>query len=72
MTHFLRKRETMGRVKNKLELCLIILVLSGCPFSSSEDPTIADPETTTPKGCKCTSLCGATIEDGFTVSYSRK
>ena len=49
-----------------------ILLILGCPFSSSGDPTIADPETTTSLGCKCTSLCGATIEDGFVVSYKTK
>ena len=50
-----------------------ILVILGCPFSSSGDPIIADPETTTtPRGCKCTSLCGATIEDGFVVRNKTK
>ena len=46
-----------------------------CPFSSQEPEVeelekakeVADPETTTPYGCTCTSLCGATVEDGFKV-----
>ena len=48
---------------------------SKCPFSSQEPEVeepekakeVADPETTTPYGCTCTSLCGATVEDGFKV-----
>ena len=48
----------------------------GCPFRAigrltksihgGEKHAIADPETSTPNGCTCNSLCGATIEDGFT------
>ena len=49
---------------------------AGCPFASSRSESghlpnphevkeIADPETTTPNGCTCTSLCGATIDDLF-------
>ena len=30
---------------------------------------VADPETTTPQGCTCTSLCGATIDDAFTLDW---
>ena len=30
---------------------------------------MADPETSTPNGCTCNSLCGATIEDGFTKDW---
>ena len=29
---------------------------------------VADPETTTPNGCTCTSLCGASADDLFRVS----
>ena len=29
---------------------------------------VADPETTTPNGCTCTSVCGPSAEDGFTVT----
>ena len=29
----------------------------------------ADPETTTPNGCTCNSLCGATIEDAFSLDW---
>ena len=48
--------------------------LSECPFSSKKAKVertkdVADPETTTPYGCTCTSICGATVEDGFTVSF---
>ena len=28
---------------------------------------VADPETTTPNGCTCTSLCGATIDDLYAL-----
>merc|ERR1711976_81894 len=68
----------MGSSRKMLERKGLFIVLAllcsmakaGCPFSSSEDhPTIADPDTTTPNGCKCTSLCGATIEDGFTADW---
>ena len=31
--------------------------------------SIADPETTTPNGCSCASLCGATISDGFSKDW---
>ena len=52
------------------------LANAGCPFSSQskEEPLqvpkddIADPETTTPNGCTCTSLCGASADDLFRVS----
>ena len=51
-----------------------------CPFSSPEPEVeerekakdeVADPETTTPYGCTCTSLCGATVEDGFKVIFKK-
>ena len=32
---------------------------------------VADPETTTPNGCVCKSLCGATIGDGFTRDWCK-
>ena len=49
----------------------------GCPFeaaaknarfikSGDDSP---DPETTTPNGCTCNSLCGATIDDGFNLDW---
>ena len=28
---------------------------------------VADPETTTPNGCICASICGPSAEDAFTV-----
>ena len=51
---------------------------AGCPYASQasmevveavprNDDEVVDPETTTPNGCTCISLCGATVEDGFTV-----
>jgi len=49
--------------------------IPGCPFGnhaedkSDDEPTVADPETTTPHGCTCISLCGATIEDGFNLDW---
>ena len=47
----------------------------GCPFAGRDgeiDSTIrteevADPETTTPNGCTCASICGPSAEDAFTV-----
>ena len=30
---------------------------------------VADPETTTPYGCTCNTLCGATVDDGFTRDW---
>ena len=30
---------------------------------------MADPETTTPQNCKCTSVCGASIGDGFSTDW---
>ena len=56
------------------------LANAGCPFSSQskeerEEPLeipkddVADPETTTPNGCTCTSLCGASADDLFRVSF---
>ena len=55
-------------------LCQTVKLLSECPFSSKKAKVertkdVADPETTTPYGCTCTSICGATVEDGFTVSF---
>ena len=48
----------------------IFLGLSlGLAFASGQK--IADPETTTPHGCKCTSLCGATIFDGFKSDWCK-
>ena len=56
----------------------IHLASAGCPFSSPkeapEEPLeavkdVADPETTTPNGCTCTSLCGASADDLFKVSF---
>ena len=35
----------------------------------SKTNEIADPETTTPNGCTCNSLCGATIDDAFTLDW---
>ena len=58
---------------------LVILMLTfclanaGCPFASKKEEPIeapkdvADPETTTPNGCTCTSLCGASADDLFKV-----
>ena len=56
---------------------ILFCIVSECPFSkrlregiskhSSEDDVIvslkenADPETTTPNGCKCSSTCGASL-----------
>ena len=56
------------------------LANAGCPFSSQskeerEEPLeipkddVADPETTTPNGCTCTSLCGASADDLFRVIF---
>ena len=36
---------------------------------SSRADEVADPETSTPHGCTCTSLCGPTVEDGFTLDW---
>lgn len=30
---------------------------------------VADPETTTPHGCTCTSVCGASVGDGFSTDW---
>ena len=58
--------------------CNIFYLIKGCPFhinanlpnlegeSRLFNKEIADPETSTPNGCTCKSLCGATVEDGFT------
>ena len=57
-----------------------MILCVGCPFqqranlakSSRETRSVkevADPETSTPNGCTCNSLCGATIEDGFTKDW---
>lgn len=60
---------------------MINVTFSDCPFSKrlregiakvSDDGTMlnedADPETTTPNGCICTSICGATL-DGDNYAY---
>merc|ERR1711997_1106587 len=58
-------------------LAIFSLAYSGCPFeaaaknarfikSGDDSP---DPETTTPNGCICNSLCGATIDDAFTLDW---
>ena len=47
----------------------------GCPFSGKDGKIdsmtrtieVADPETTTPNGCICASICGPSAEDAFTV-----
>ena len=51
-----------------------VLSRLGCPFSEhgnkpegedcDRDNEIADPETTTPNGCTCTSLCGSSLGAG--------
>ena len=60
---------------------LIILFLAfnlanaSCPFTSKKEEApkdVADLETTTPNGCTCTSLCGATVGDLFKVSVWRQ
>ena len=57
-----------------INFCITKVLCLGCPFSSGKAKVekapkeVADPETTTPNGCTCTSLCGATVEDAFTVS----
>merc|ERR1711935_629038 len=71
-------------IRSKLTLLSLLItfnvVYSGCPFKqmansersgreSRETREIADPETSTPNGCTCNSLCGATIEDGFTNDW---
>ena len=52
------------------------MLFLGCPFHSEsksrEAPkpkAVADPETTTPNGCTCTSVCGASIDDGLTRDW---
>merc|ERR1719273_2234955 len=43
---------------------------AGDPLPDYDDPpTVADPETTTPNGCTCKSLCGATFEDLYTLDW---
>ena len=42
------------------------------PHSDRAADDIADPETTTPHGCTCSSICGPTVEDGFSVSVMKK
>ena len=42
------------------------------PHSDRVADDIADPETTTPHGCTCSSICGPTVEDGFSVSVMKK
>ena len=65
-------------IKTLIFIALISqLANAGCPFSSKskEKPLeipkddVADPETTTPNGCTCTSLCGASADDLFRVSF---
>jgi len=51
----------------------------GCPYEAAAKAAekdakirsgeIADPETTTPNGCTCNSLCGATIEDAYGLDW---
>ena len=64
----------------KMLICIAFLAFqlanAGCPFSSQqeEEPLelpkdVADAETTTPNGCTCTSLCGASADDLFRVSF---
>ena len=67
------------RMKSQIILFLTFyLANAGCPFSSTnEEPVeapkdVADPETTTPNGCTCTSLCGASADDLFKVYVSRQ
>jgi len=69
--------------RNLIFLAILInfhVVYSGCPFQRKENlpkssretrsvKVVADPETSTPNGCTCNSLCGATIEDGFTNDW---
>merc|ERR1719273_532396 len=45
-----------------LQLVLLVFVASLGLTLAQE---IADPETTTPHGCTCNSLCGASVFDGF-------
>merc|ERR1719464_1993617 len=58
-------------------LTIFSLAYSGCPFEAaaknarfikSRDDS-PDPETTTTYGCTCNSLCGATIDDAFTLDW---
>jgi len=58
-------------------IALLNLAKSECPFtgkaSASENAKDVkdgpDPETTTPNGCTCNSVCGATIDDGFKLDW---
>ena len=63
----------MSEGKFLVFVILLSLAVGGCPFAGkvkqSQLDEVADPETTTPKGCKCASLCGPSVEDGFTVSF---
>ena len=70
---------TSLRMKSLIILFLTFyLANAGCPFSFAKEETIeapkdvADPETTTPNGCTCTSLCGASADDLFKVNFSRQ
>merc|ERR1719367_625351 len=70
-------------IGHRVSILILLLALdlthSGCPFRAigrltksihgGEKHAIADPETSTPNGCTCNSLCGATIEDGFTRDW---
>ena len=61
----------------KKPLYLFAIFLAECPFtgtaSASENAKDVkdgpDPETTTPNGCTCNSVCGATIDDGFKLDW---
>ena len=57
----------------------VILYHAGCPYEAAIKAAendakirageIADEQTTTPNGCTCNSLCGATIEDAYGLDW---
>ena len=60
-----------------MKICFLILGLfvvsqvqgKGCPLHEDREDLQADPETTTPDGCQCSSHCGASVGDGFKTDW---
>ena len=72
----------VSQKKYKADQKVITFFISGCPFSGKHTSNIVgsqfrrtiespDPETTTPNGCTCNSICGATVDDGFKLDWCK-
>ena len=58
-------------MKSVVIIITSIIAVALAIFKISNSPTFADPEPTTPNGCTCNSLCGATIWDFYVKDWCK-